>query len=334
MNDKEKILSKISETAIVEKFFSEPILLNKKYKNPYRVDNTPTCTFQFKDGKLKFYDWARNRTYDSFDIVKEYLIKEGRYIDFHSVIKEIDKQFKLNLFPTSFKPTENNEIKIEPMVVEKKSNYKLNITPYVKNFSKEELEYWKKYELTPEDLEAAGVSSLSGVWLGKIYLKSTKNFPIYMYDLDDKEPGKYLQIYTPNNRIQKATSNLPVGYLMGSRIACKNHSSHDLIITSSYKDAMILNKCKIASFAPVGEFGKILDVDLIEMNTLFSINVLFDNDDAGRLATDKLIMQCEKLGITVVDLSNLLEGEKDPGEFVEKYGIGTLQDIFHSHNIW
>jgi hypothetical protein len=159
MISKEDILKRLSQEQIIDFYFPYKVSLKKQYKNPFRIDKTPGCTFKYsQSGVLYFKDWAQNKTYDCFNIAEEHL----RIGNFQKLLQRISNDFQLNLMPKSLAiPKERmnitNEQPKEQFVFNKEPNkYQCE----EKEFSFLELAFWKNEGFSKVDLEKYRITSV------------------------------------------------------------------------------------------------------------------------------------------------------------------------------
>lgn len=332
--EKQTILEKISSEDIMKRYFPEPIKAKKIYRNPFRIDKSPGCTFKnHPDKGLIFIDWSKSRSYDCFDICKEV----NKLKNFKEIMLRIDEDFGLNLAPKSFKiipPTSISKIihqtKVINLLPEKNetSQRKFIIRPRIKSWSSE-LSYWNSYGIDKDVLELFNVKSCSSVVLGgdensngKLWV-ATKDNPIFLYT----QPEGF-QVYRPNAKKENGrfSQNLPVGYLMGLEQIPKRGKI--LFITKSLKDVMVLFQLGIPAVAPIGESGYI-DPKLLEdlQDRFEKIVVFFDNDESGYKGAAYLQKQYGFYLFAIPRKLNI----KDSGEFVKEKGYLELSKLLKQY---
>lgn len=302
------ILSKISQESIMERYFPYSIKKGKQYRNPFRNDRNPGCTFKYdRKGKLIFVDWSKRESYDCFKVCQ----LQNRLDNMREVLLKINRDFNQN--PNSFKKKQNKSIFIsdKPNFV-KASNFTLKVEIFDK-WTKNSLTYWWSYGFTEEDLNYFKVIPCYKAYLGdfKTWTYSLKE-PMYRYDFKE---GK--QIYRPLSKKGRFTQNLPPNFLMG--LEQLPDKGNILFITSSYKDVITLYKVGLNAVAPIGESG-IIDPKLLDdLEKRFEkIVILFNNDEAGISGTEKLLKERPNYEYYFLSL-------KDPSDLVKERGYLELE---------
>jgi len=309
----------------MERYFPLPINIKKTYKNPYRIDKSPGCTFKRHPHKgLIFIDWSTAITYDCFDICRE----ENKLNNFKDVMLIIDRDFNLNISAKNFKikpfQKENKVIYLLPENTDSsEKKLEFNLKTLTKSWDDQSLKYWESYNITKETLIFFKTAPCVKANLnGKLWV-STKNNPIYEYS---QKEG--IQLYRPLAKKENGrfTQNLSAGYLMG--LEQLPEKGENLIITKSYKDVMTLYQIGIPSVCPIGESGIVND-DIIKnlKNRFNSIITLFDNDDSGYKGAYKLYNKYNFPIFMIPSFYNI----KDVSEFVKKKGATELKNLLKNY---
>jgi len=187
------------------------------------------------------------------------------------------------------------------------------------DFSQKELEFWEQYGLTRNDIEQY-VKPVKRLWFNQEeFISSTDVDPIFHLKVNNNS----YQIYSPyrknNSRFYSMTSSYE---LLGKDYLKKQ--SNIVIITSSFKDILILNKLGYEAISPVGESTPILKehIDII-MSTYDAVFINYNDDEVGIEATQKLIDAYPNYTFHI--LKNKIA--KDPSDVVKHYGIKKLKEI-------
>ena len=315
---KEDVLSRISQEAIMERYFPYSINKRKSYCNPFRIDKSPGCNFKYNGNNiLQFVDWSYRKYYDCFEICK--LATKAN--SFREVLEIIDREFNLNLLPKRFNSKMNLILNKENKI---NFNYQKNFSLKVQVFDDwidETLSYWWGLGIDREDLLFFNVLPCNKVWINdNLAWNYYKNNPIFRY-----KSKKGIQVYRPlaSKNKGKFTQDLPPNYVLGLE---QLPETGDLIfITSSYKDVMVLYKLGIHAICPIGESGIIDNSILEDIKRRFKKVVVNFNPDqhgvtgAGRLLTDN-DFTCW-----------FIPKEKDNADFVKKYGYLELEQILKKY---
>lgn len=270
----EILLKYNSEETYMEHYLGIPV---KKglFKSPLRKDNTPTCSF-YRDscGRLVFKDF-RGDFYGNFIEVVKY--KYG--VSYPKALAIIANDFGIK---------QNPELKVNKSCIKEYSNNKLEksqesiIKVKVKDFSKEELEWWNGFGISLPTLKKFFVFSCETVFLNdQVYSRSSDTSFNFGYFYPSKDSTKqYWRIYYPKNRTRRWISNWPKTLVQGWHMIPK--SGEFLVITKSLKDVMLCYELGIPAIAPNSENLFITDSQWDNLIIRFKrIFLLYDTDIAG-----------------------------------------------------
>lgn len=318
---REYLLSKYSEETYMEYYLEIPV---KKglFKSPLRDDNTPTCSF-YRNGRgtLIFKDFRGDFSGDFVNVVMF-----RNKCNYYKALKIIASDFgfiHLKNRPKTKKIITNNVPKFTDTGT-------ANIQIEMKDFSKEELEWWNRYGITPSILKKYHVFSCKSVFLNSNYLAaSSSNNPIYGYYGGKKENMELWRIYFPKRKSYRFLSNWSSKKIQGLKQLPKNGKL--LVITKSLKDVMCLYSVGVPAIAPNSETLFIPDTILEDLKSRFEhIIVLYDNDLAGvsnmKKIRDKYNMKC-------VWIPRKLEA-KDISDFHKKYGRNKTIKFIKESLLW
>jgi hypothetical protein len=147
------------------------------------------------------------------------------------------------------------------------------------DFSESELAWWAKYKIDKDLLKINHVFSAKAIGInGSPAYRSTKTNPIYVYSIP---LTSRIRIYRPlaakDKKWRGNTSSFDI--FAYHTLPAK---SKVLIITSSLKDAMVIQKMGFPSIAPTSESSTIDGAIIKQLKKRFKyIFVLMDADDAG-----------------------------------------------------
>ena len=267
---KEYILTQVTQEAIFEYYFGQKIDLAKKYKSPLRDDKTPGCSFfHGQSGDLLFFD-SKEGNMDCFKFIM--LLHNCSYYD---AIIRIKIDFNL---------IKNRNVQI---INEEKEPYLKKIQIKKKPFTPKELEFWQVPDMvvTEELLAKYGIFSISDLWFNGVY----KGYNLNMtFAYKQKNPYSY-QIYKPLEQKNRKFRTNDGSYIYGWDDL---EIGKDVYINKSPKDWFYAKIAEYNSIAPLGE-GFNIPVEKIEYlkNNCKNIYLCYDNDDAGRRYTEKVIKQ-------------------------------------------
>lgn len=323
MISKETILKYVTQEEIMRRYFPFEVSLNKKYCNPFREDRNPGCTFKYsRSGVLYFLDWAYGINYDCFKVASEHF-KEN---NFQKLLKRIDKDFSLNLMPSTLKIKNRMNITQEQKQVfigtPKKKNYHIEFN---KQFSKKELEYWSQYNVSLDILNKYGVKSVFRFYFSEDeYIDGTNASPIFYYPVGEKN----YQIYCPFRRKeQKFYSMIEREQLFGTNELPEK--TKRLIITKSPKDVLLFASIDIPAISVFGEKVKPTKEQIQYLtNKTDYLYINFDSDEVGtKAATDLKNIYPEFFTNSSLIYSEI---EKDFSDLCKEKGVVTVMKMLKS----
>nr|DAL02953.1 MAG TPA: DNA primase [Crassvirales sp.] len=289
----EVLLKYNSEETYMEHYLGIPV---KKglFKSPLRRDNTPTCSF-YRDscGRLIFKDF-RGDFYGNFIEVVKY--KYG--VSYPKALAIIANDFGIK---------QNPELKVNKSCIKEYSNNKLEkseesiIKVKIKDFTEEELDWWRSYGITLNTLKKFFVFSCEIVFLNdQIYSYSSSTSFNFGYFYPSKDNNKqYWRIYYPQNRKYRFISNWNKTMIQGIHMMPK--SGEFLVITKSMKDVMLCYELGIPAIAPNSENLFITDSQWDNIVIKFKhIFLLYDTDLAGVANSKRIKKKFPKIQVLLI----------------------------------
>lgn len=289
----EVLLKYNSEETYMEHYLGIPV---KKglFKSPLRRDNTPTCSF-YRDscGRLIFKDF-RGDFYGNFIEVVKY--KYG--VSYPKALAIIANDFGIK---------QNPELKVNKSCIKEYSNNKLEkseesiIKVKIKDFTEEELDWWRSYGITLNTLKKFFVFSCEIVFLNdQIYSYSSSTSFNFGYFYPSKDNNKqYWRIYYPQNRKYRFISNWNKTMIQGIHMMPK--SGEFLVITKSMKDVMLCYELGIPAIAPNSENLFITDSRWDNIVIKFKhIFLLYDTDLAGVANSKRIKKKFPKIQVLLI----------------------------------
>lgn len=190
----------------------------------------------------------------------------------------------------------------------------------IKEYSQEEINWWKQYGITTDILKKFNVFSVKTVFLnGRIVSTANSNRFIFGYYLGCKEETEIWKIYFPLENKHSSYRFLTNGkdsVIQGWRQLPKN--GEFVVITKSMKDLMLYYKFGIPAIAPNSENVFLSENKLNDLVSRFNnIVVHFDNDQAGINAMRKLKKKYPFFTYTFIprgDSKDLSDYYKEHGE--------------------
>ena len=284
--NKQVLLELISEQQIYEFYMNEDIELNKKYKSPYREDNTPSFSFiLMPSGSLLWRDWGDSFQRKPEDVFS--LVMKITGTSFNEALNHINHSFVLGLSSSeSYNPSVVGVREI-PKKKTLESLMKDNLIEVEsKPFSKEDIKYWQDYYISLKMLVTYNVSSVNYCWINqRLIRKGSSSSPVYAYKLThEKTFDNYYKIYSPlADKKGKWLSNAPANVIQG--ILQLKITDKLVFITKSLKDVMVLGLLGYRAVALQSETtlltNEILDRIKYLVHKEAKFIILYDNDDTG-----------------------------------------------------
>ena len=308
---KELILSKYSEEQLMEYYLGVPI---KKglFRSPLRNDMRPTCSI-YRNGDLIFKDFATGQHLNIFGVVQE------KYnCDYYKALRIIANDFGIL-------KGEKVEVKEFTRIQDKEL---ADIRIEIQDFSKSELEWWNKYNITLDTLNKFNVYSCKHVFLNnELFAESSYNCPIYgYYGGKIKENGKKIELwkcYFPNRKTYRFIGNYPSKKLQGYDKLPKKGKV--CVITKSMKDVLSLYSFGIPACAPNSEVIIPSEAIVKDLTSRFNyVFCLWDNDRTGVSFLLKIRKKYPQLHCFIIPKRL---GAKDFSDLVAKYGINKTSEF-------
>lgn len=303
---KELLLQHYSQETYLEYYLGIPV---KKglFISPLRVDKTPTCSFyKSKNGDIIFKDFNGSFSGNFINIVM--FLKNCNY---YQALKYIAQDF--NIIKGNSKV--NSFIKVSNTKFEDKGPSKIQITK--QDFTKLELEWWGKYNISLEILNKFQVYSCKNVFLNDVFCaKSDKNNMIFGYYGNKRNKMELWRCYFPQRKQYRFLTNWPASKIQGFKQLPK--SGKLLVITKSMKDVMSLYSFGITAIAPNSE-NLFLDKEVLDnLKSRFkTIIVFYDQDKAGKFNMAKIRKKYPELKYFVIPKEYQA---KDFSDLVVAYG--------------
>lgn len=306
---KDFILSRISEEDIFLKYLNIYPNATQRFRNPLRQDNHADCVF-YRDtrGILKFKDFAYRMNLDCFNVVQI-----AHQLNYGQALKKIVDDFKLYDKDIDYSVIADWQQAIS------EAGKKLSIIQVKrKEFTKEELEWWRTQGIYKEILNLYKVSSLQMLWLnGNVIYSYSRKDVGYVYYFGDYNYKAYFPNRTSYRFIQNINRNTLQGYDQLPQ------EGKYLVITKSMKDVMCLYSYDVPAIAPTSETILIDEKQFSELSDrFFYIFTLFDRDLAGISMTNMMKKKYNTIPL-VFD-----KGEpKDFSDNFKQYGTSYMSEL-------
>ena len=308
------ILSRITEREIFERYLGISVVFSRCYVNPLRNDSKPGCKFfETKTGRVKFNDFGR-KVYDCFDIV------QSMYnLTFGEALMKVAVDFELTSGTVAEKSLTSIPFSLQALT--EKSRAKGNIEIRARNFSQRDKLYWFQYGITGSLLSKFCVYSIDKAYFIRdnysraIYIRKDQEL-VFGYEIE----GSW-KLYFPertSERFYQTDNTLIQGYSLLPK------TGRSVIITKSYKDVIGLAVYNYFGIAPQSESANIKETTIKELSDRFdNTYILYDNDDAGKEAALKRILEYPHL-------KPLRFGDDQPKDLTDnmkKYGVEKVGKV-------
>jgi hypothetical protein len=236
--DERFLKKRISQERLFTHYFGNWSLYDM-YKNPFRIDNSPTCNFFYhRNGTLFFKDPAWTDSYPSKGCFSIYI-----YVQFmfnlstnYDACYKIAHDFDLVGDNKDVKRLESMRdiLESKPVVQDKPSFSSIKVK--TKNFTSAALKFWSlpDYVMKEEVMVRLNAYMISDAWINNKLMYQNQTFA-FGYYLDKPD---IFQLYFPNaqSRDKRFRCN------QVSRLYCKQFLRNEsyVIVTKSYKDFIYL----------------------------------------------------------------------------------------------
>lgn len=320
---KEWILKHVDDYTILYYYYG-PFKLNKAYCSFFdKGDSNPSTVFYMGNtGRIIYYDFRSGEKLDCFGFVQKL-----HGCSFKETLEQIADDFGL---------IDKSTCKVLPKVIieaqneEKQAKKETLIQFEPESWNSKNLEFWRKYEITQNELVRHNVYPVKKLFLNhlEIYGNNTNQ---YAYPLNF-EGGRGVKIYSPNNPKMKWLSSIPIDQPFGINDLC--YEDDKVIITKSKKDLIILRKFFKDVVATQNESEASLSEEVQnKLRRRYSQRIIiWDNDDVG-------VENCKKFNNKGFKYFNIPRAEyehyriKDCSDYVEAYGLMALESLLKTKNL-
>lgn len=219
-------LSKYNDFSLLEYYFGiteVPSIIN----SPLRVDNNPSFSLYWSQGKIYFYDFGTKETGDIYDLIG----KKFNLTLQEVLLKIISDNPKSSSISNSNHIFYKNKLKLP-------SNNSLEVK--TRDLQSYDIEYWESYGISKEMLKFSRTYPISHIIItkenGKTYYFPAEKYA-YVY-IEFKDNILSMKIYQPYSKRFKWTSKHDSSvWDMWEQLPS---NGNNLIITSSRKDSMCI----------------------------------------------------------------------------------------------
>ena len=179
MTDKEKILDQTHNGLTVFIHYIGESCQRKIFKNPYRDDRNPSCHLYRHKGVYVIHDFGCSDFHGDCFWFVGWLNNLNVRTQFRNILEIIDKDLNLGVLSDSNGKRQEivrPAVKNVPEAKETPQNKRFYVK--YKNYSSEDIEYWGRYGITENILQAYGVRN---VMMLQSVNSEGKNFEITRY---------------------------------------------------------------------------------------------------------------------------------------------------------
>lgn len=301
------------------KLVFDKVDLSGRYTSPLRNDSRAGCFFwETPDSRILFVDYGNptKTHFLSIELVKEYY-NLPTLRDAILFVKEKFKSFVGENIPDR-----------KDLVIRERVRKIIKLFP--RDWNTQDKLFWSKYGISRIQLEEDKVIPVKyfQVFTGDIFNTYQSNTPSYAYNFIDNT----IKIYSPFETNFKWYTNASASTI--GNIENIDATGDVLIITKSYKDCRVLRNLGYKNVVWLQNEGQVPRIDILIslINRFEKVYILFDNDEPGKISSNKIKDFINKLISQDKIESIFIPNEyitKDPSDFYEKYGESQLQTIIN-----
>ena len=324
----EEILLRITQEEVFTLITGEVPDINSKYLSFIRKDNDANCFFTYYNGKLYFVDFGHSKTHlDCFGLIMEYY-----NCNLQESLRFTNEQFKLGLVGDE-QPVEIKYILPETVP---KIKHHTDIIYKIRPFDIRDKDYWTQYGISRDNLLEDCVVPV--LWYKFFSNRRGRDIAIRpmkpTYAFTEFSPK--VKIYSPYAPKNSGKWIANVGKDDVGNIDNLPLTARVLTITKSYKDCRVLRNQGIVSCWFQNE-GMIPNDAIISRlaNRFDEIYILFDNDDTGVKASQKVVQRINSSYPNVAKNATfpIIENVKDASDFYKSEGKYELLKFLVINNL-
>lgn len=305
----DEIFSSINQEEIFKYVFGN-FNVGTYITSPFRVDDSPGCWIQWRNGKLYFTDFGNKNGKVNLDAIG--IIQEKHNLGFKDAIE----------FVLSFNFNEESEYKkYKSSSIVSSSNVSIEYCP--KPFDIFAKNYWSLYEISSTQLIQDNIFATKWFKVSGMVFQPYSQEACYTISFGDT-----CKICRPKAKTNKWVTNTNKNIIGGT----KNlpFLVDNLVISKSYKDWRVLTNLGLNAIYFQNE-GMFPDMEILEtyLKMTDRISIIFDNDEKGKESSKKL---CEYINNYFPNKASnyiLPTQEKDPADVIK---AGKKQDLVNFIN--
>jgi hypothetical protein len=288
------------------------------------TESNPSFLIGNKNGYISYVDFGLSLSGDCFSFVKEL----HNIPTFHETLAFIDKEMGLGISGDSNVGKYKEIVSTYKQPEENKEKHSVIIQVVTRKFTKSELDYWKSYYQTLDDLRDNHVYSINKLFLNRkrFPLKETELRFGYLY-------GDKWKIYRPNNdkKTKWVPNNVPNTVMDGK----ENILNCDVaFIGKSKKDMMVIKKVFPCSCAVQNEGQSCFSIENVEfLKANSNRQILSFDSDAPGVTNSQQITKLFDFDYCNVPRKYLTEGIKDWSDLAKNYSLKVIEDYLKERKI-
>ena len=245
--------------------------------SPFRQDSHPNCYFEWYNGRLRFVDWADNKNIDVIGITQ--LI--------HNCNLPTALEILYDLWYLQI-TTQSNYVSVTKTV----NKTEFNIQYTTREWTELDKLYWSRYGITTSQLNADNIYSVASYTKIKNVAQTVHNSA---NNLSFAIQLNGIKIYNPLWKDEKWVTTCKTDDI-GNQGFMDDFTDNRLVITKSYKDSRVIRNQGYNCIWNQNE-GQLPSEQKIEELGRYYTNqyLLYDNDDAGKKASDKYIKHTQSI---------------------------------------
>lgn len=314
---KKQVLERFTQEDIFGYILKDAVELDRKYCAPYRIDKNPGCFFSYYNDTLFFVDFGNFQThFDCFSLYSKVYSVSMEYVYEHIWNNVTNCHYYSGASIKTKRKT-------------KTTNKITKISILTKEWQTKEINYWKDYGITVNQLKQDKVYPIKAFMIenGSMNYSTVINNIGFAYTDFDRNHKK---IYQPYNKSDKWFTNCNANDI--GNINMLVESGYFLIITKSYKDCRVIRNLGFNCIWFQNEGMCPSNDKLKNLSERFEkIFVFYDNDQTGLKASREIANKISVFNKNVKDMhlpvNFFNKGIKDASDFVKTFDYNLLQEF-------
>lgn len=319
---KEFVISNVPVRNIFKYYFGE-FRIGGIYSSPFRKDKNPSFGFVIsKEGEIFARDFGSKETWDCIRFVSCLF-----NVSYKDALNKICIDFNIdgakNIFVNDFL---KKEIISAPIIKKRKI---IQIEP--RDFTKEDLKYFKQFYITKQELIDNNVYSWENAWVDKKILYNSEPLR-FAFKEENKELNEtYFKLYQPYSEKTKWVSNIDIDRPFG--INDLPHKSDTLIIGKAAKDRILLKQFFTDVIATQNESDNAVQ-QCIPISKEYKYTILlWDADPPGVTACKSVTNKYGWQYFNTPKHVYIEHGIKDICDYAKAFGLKALEKRFKENKL-